>query len=159
MGVHGARVALHQLQLFLIAPRAVVAHDQQRVAALVAGLRPVEQCGIRPPRHQQALHLGTPFRCAGQHGHPSAQQRLHGRWLQRLYLHRQQQGDAAANPFRAFHRHLAAHGLRALLAQRQAKLGVEWDVPVLEGLTLTGNATAMSQQYISADNRLSVPGP
>jgi iron complex outermembrane receptor protein len=44
------------------------------------------------------------------------------------------------------------------VAQRQAKLGVEWDVPALEGLTLTGNATAMSKQYISADNRLSVPG-
>lgn len=44
------------------------------------------------------------------------------------------------------------------IAQRQAKLGVEWDVPALEGLTFTGNATAMSKQYISADNRLSVPG-
>ena len=44
------------------------------------------------------------------------------------------------------------------IAQRQAKLGVEWDVPALEGLTLTGNATAMSKQYISADNHLSVPG-
>lgn len=44
------------------------------------------------------------------------------------------------------------------VAQRQAKLGVEWDVPTLQGLTLTGNATAMSKQYISADNRLSVPG-
>ncbi|MBH1488049.1 TonB-dependent receptor [Stenotrophomonas geniculata] len=44
------------------------------------------------------------------------------------------------------------------VAQRQAKLGVEWDVPTLQGLTLTGNATAMSKQYISADNNLSVPG-
>ena len=44
------------------------------------------------------------------------------------------------------------------VAQRQAKLGVEWDVPTLQGLTLTGTATAMSKQYISADNRLSVPG-
>lgn len=44
------------------------------------------------------------------------------------------------------------------MAQRQAKLGVEWDVPALQGLTLTGNATAMSKQYISADNSLSVPG-
>lgn len=44
------------------------------------------------------------------------------------------------------------------VAQRQAKLGVEWDVPTLQGLTLTGNATAMSKQYISADNSLSVPG-
>lgn len=44
------------------------------------------------------------------------------------------------------------------VAQRQAKLSVEWDVPTLQGLTLTGNATAMSKQYISADNNLSVPG-
>ncbi|MCI1148383.1 TonB-dependent receptor [Stenotrophomonas maltophilia] len=44
------------------------------------------------------------------------------------------------------------------VAQRQAKLGIEWDVPTLQGLTLTGNATAMSKQYISADNSLSVPG-
>jgi iron complex outermembrane receptor protein len=44
------------------------------------------------------------------------------------------------------------------VAQRQAKLGVEWDVPALEDFTLTGNATAMSKQYISADNSLSVPG-
>ncbi|VEF38824.1 ferrichrome-iron receptor [Stenotrophomonas maltophilia] len=44
------------------------------------------------------------------------------------------------------------------VAQRQAKLGVEWDVPTLQGLTLTGNASAMSRQYISADNSLSVPG-
>ncbi|WP_329761941.1 TonB-dependent siderophore receptor [Stenotrophomonas maltophilia] len=44
------------------------------------------------------------------------------------------------------------------VTQRQAKLGVEWDVPTLQGLTLTGNATAMSKQYISADNSLSVPG-
>ncbi|HGM4745432.1 TonB-dependent receptor [Stenotrophomonas maltophilia] len=44
------------------------------------------------------------------------------------------------------------------VAQRQAKLGMEWDVPTLQGLTLTGNATAMSKQYISADNSLSVPG-
>ncbi len=44
------------------------------------------------------------------------------------------------------------------VAQRQAKLGVEWDVPTLQGLTLTGSATAMSKQYISADNSLSVPG-
>ncbi|MDV3434529.1 TonB-dependent siderophore receptor [Stenotrophomonas sp. C2852] len=44
------------------------------------------------------------------------------------------------------------------VAQRQAKLGIEWGVPTLQGLTLTGNATAMSKQYISADNSLSVPG-
>lgn len=44
------------------------------------------------------------------------------------------------------------------VAQRQAKLGVEWDVPALQGFALTGNATAMSRQYISADNQLSVPG-
>lgn len=40
----------------------------------------------------------------------------------------------------------------------QGKLGVEWDVPAVQGLTLTGNATAVSKQYISADNSLWVPG-
>lgn len=40
----------------------------------------------------------------------------------------------------------------------QGKLGVEWDVRALPGLTLTGNATAMSRQTISADNQLWVPG-
>jgi hypothetical protein len=40
----------------------------------------------------------------------------------------------------------------------QGKLGVEWDVPGVQGLTLTGNATAVSKQYISADNSLSVAG-
>ncbi|WP_025129114.1 TonB-dependent siderophore receptor [Pseudomonas sp. PH1b] len=40
----------------------------------------------------------------------------------------------------------------------QGKLGVEWDTPVIEGLTLTANATSVSQQYISADNSQSIPG-
>lgn len=40
----------------------------------------------------------------------------------------------------------------------QGKLGLEWDTPLLEGLTLTGNATAVSKQYINADNSLSIPG-
>ena len=40
----------------------------------------------------------------------------------------------------------------------QGKLGVEWDTPLVQGLTLTANATAISRQYISADNSLSVPG-
>ncbi|WP_409298661.1 TonB-dependent receptor [Pseudomonas sp. KCJK8993] len=40
----------------------------------------------------------------------------------------------------------------------QGKLGVEWDTPVLQGLTLTANATALSKQYISADNQQSIPG-
>jgi iron complex outermembrane receptor protein len=40
----------------------------------------------------------------------------------------------------------------------QAKMGVEWDVPALQGLTLTANATTASRQYINADNSLSVPG-
>jgi len=35
---------------------------------------------------------------------------------------------------------------------------VEWDVPVVQGLTLTANATSVSKQYISADNSLSVGG-
>ncbi|MES2007683.1 MAG: TonB-dependent receptor [Pseudomonadota bacterium] len=40
----------------------------------------------------------------------------------------------------------------------QGKLGVEWDTSAVLGLTLTANATAVSKQYISADNSLSVPG-
>ena len=40
----------------------------------------------------------------------------------------------------------------------QGKLGIEWDVPAVQGLTLTANATAVSKQYISADNSLSVAG-
>ncbi|WP_043517703.1 TonB-dependent receptor [Achromobacter arsenitoxydans] len=40
----------------------------------------------------------------------------------------------------------------------QGKLGVEWDVPVVQGLTLTANAISVSKQYISADNSLSVGG-
>ncbi|MDD1960973.1 TonB-dependent siderophore receptor, partial [Pseudomonas sp. 39004] len=40
----------------------------------------------------------------------------------------------------------------------QGKLGVEWDTPGLDGLTLTGNATSLSKQYINADNSLSIPG-
>ncbi|SEG12072.1 TonB-dependent receptor [Oceanospirillum linum] len=39
----------------------------------------------------------------------------------------------------------------------QAKLGVEWDIPKSSGLTLTGNASSASKQYINADNSLSVP--
>lgn len=44
------------------------------------------------------------------------------------------------------------------VAKSQAKLGVEWDTPMLQGLTLTANATAVSKQYISADNTQSVGG-
>lgn len=44
------------------------------------------------------------------------------------------------------------------LPKWQAKLGVEWDVPALQGLTLTANATAASKQYLNADNSLSIPG-
>ncbi|NEN75310.1 TonB-dependent siderophore receptor [Pelistega sp. NLN82] len=40
----------------------------------------------------------------------------------------------------------------------QAKLGVEWDVPWVSGLTLTGNMTAMSKQYLSADHSSYNPG-
>jgi iron complex outermembrane receptor protein len=42
--------------------------------------------------------------------------------------------------------------------RRQGKLGVEWDTPAVQGLTLTANATSASRQYISADNSLSVSG-
>nr|WP_281193143.1 TonB-dependent siderophore receptor [Hydrogenophaga palleronii] len=44
------------------------------------------------------------------------------------------------------------------VARLQAKLGVEWDLRAVQGLTLTANATAVSKQYISANNALSVPG-
>jgi iron complex outermembrane receptor protein len=40
----------------------------------------------------------------------------------------------------------------------QGKLGVEWDTPILDGLTLTANATSVSKQYINADNSKSIPG-
>lgn len=40
----------------------------------------------------------------------------------------------------------------------QGKLGVEWDIPAVQGLTLSANATAASKQYVNADNSLSVPG-
>ena len=36
--------------------------------------------------------------------------------------------------------------------------GAEWDTPVLRGLTLTANATAISRQYIDADNTQTIPG-
>ena len=35
---------------------------------------------------------------------------------------------------------------------------MEWDTPVLDGLTLTANATSVSKQYISDDNTQSIPG-
>ncbi|TCK09276.1 TonB-dependent receptor [Marinobacterium mangrovicola] len=38
------------------------------------------------------------------------------------------------------------------------KLGAEWDTPMITGLTLTGNATSVSEQYIDADNEISLPG-
>jgi len=40
----------------------------------------------------------------------------------------------------------------------QGKIGAEWDVPGVPGLTLTGHAVSMSKQYINADNSLWVPG-
>lgn len=44
------------------------------------------------------------------------------------------------------------------LPKWQAKLGTEWDVPTMQGLTLTANATWADKQYLSADNSLSIPG-
>lgn len=38
-----------------------------------------------------------------------------------------------------------------------AKLGVEYDVAGLSGLTLTGNVSYVSQRYVSDDHRLSLP--
>nr|WP_225913024.1 TonB-dependent receptor [Pseudomonas shirazensis] len=40
----------------------------------------------------------------------------------------------------------------------QGKLGLEWDTPLVPGLTFTGNATSVGKQYISSDNTLSIPG-
>ncbi|WP_394065518.1 TonB-dependent siderophore receptor [Alcaligenes sp. WGS1538] len=48
--------------------------------------------------------------------------------------------------------------MAAGLPRLQAKLGLEWDVPGAQGLTLTANATSVSRQYINADNSQSVPG-
>ena len=42
--------------------------------------------------------------------------------------------------------------------QWQGKLGVEWDVPGVPGLALNGNMVSVSEQYVNADNSLSVPG-
>lgn len=39
----------------------------------------------------------------------------------------------------------------------QAKVGAEWDVPALQGLTVMANATWAARQYISADNVIAVP--
>ena len=44
------------------------------------------------------------------------------------------------------------------LPKLQGKLGVEWDTPVIDGLTLTANTTSVSKQYINADNSQSIPG-
>lgn len=44
------------------------------------------------------------------------------------------------------------------LPKWQGKLGTEWDLPVVQGLTLTANATSASKQYLSSDNSMSVPG-
>lgn len=40
----------------------------------------------------------------------------------------------------------------------QAKIGAEWDVPSIEGLTLLGNATYVSKRYINAENTMWVGG-
>ncbi|OTG88303.1 TonB-dependent siderophore receptor [Acinetobacter sp. ANC 4558] len=44
------------------------------------------------------------------------------------------------------------------VAKQQAKLGVEWDISQLHGLTLTGNITAVSKQYINQENTLYASG-
>lgn len=44
------------------------------------------------------------------------------------------------------------------VAKQQAKLGMEWDISMLQGLTLTGNATAVSKQYINQENTLHASG-
>lgn len=40
----------------------------------------------------------------------------------------------------------------------QGKLGAEWHMPMLPGLTWTANPTAASKQYLNADNSLAAPG-
>lgn len=40
----------------------------------------------------------------------------------------------------------------------QGNLGAEWDTPWVPGLTLTGQVTATSSQYLNATNTLSIPG-
>lgn len=40
----------------------------------------------------------------------------------------------------------------------QSKLGIEWDVPVIENLTFTSNATSVQKSYLDTANTLSVPG-
>ena len=40
----------------------------------------------------------------------------------------------------------------------QGKLGVEWDTPYVDRLTLTANATSVSKQYLNATNTQSIPG-
>ncbi|MGO1473321.1 MAG: TonB-dependent receptor [Psychrobacter sp.] len=42
--------------------------------------------------------------------------------------------------------------------QWQSKLGVEWDLPFIQDLTLTANANSVSKQYLDAGNSLSLPG-
>jgi len=42
--------------------------------------------------------------------------------------------------------------------QWQGKLGLEWDVAGVPGLTVTGNAISLSKGYINADNSQWVPG-
>lgn len=40
----------------------------------------------------------------------------------------------------------------------RGKIGVEWDLPALEALTLTANANSVSKQYINAANSLKIDG-
>ncbi|MFT3803662.1 MAG: TonB-dependent receptor [Burkholderiaceae bacterium] len=44
------------------------------------------------------------------------------------------------------------------LPKLQAKLGTEWDIPAVDGLTLLANATYVSKRYINADNSQWVGG-
>lgn len=76
---------------------------------------------------------------------------VHGIRLMGGVAYSDPQVSKAANP--------ANQGKQATgLPKWQAKMGVEWDTPVLQGLTLTANSTTVSKQYLSADNSLSVPG-
>jgi len=44
------------------------------------------------------------------------------------------------------------------LPKWQAKLGAEWDTPMVPGMTLMANATVASRQYLNSNNSLSIPG-
>ncbi|RMW98919.1 TonB-dependent siderophore receptor [Allofranklinella schreckenbergeri] len=69
-------------------------------------------------------------------------------------------GGVAYSDAKVTRAEVAAHvGQQATGQPRwQAKLGAEWDVPAVPGLTASAHAQYAARQYLSADNALSVPG-